>query len=355
MNIKDFSKKLKLSTTTVSRALGGYSDVSEKTRKRIIKLAKKYNYSPNPNASRLASGRSNTIGFVVPLYGLNSNTLNQAGFFEFISGMNIKLQSEDVQFFMMFANNVEEEKNAYKKLIYVQKVNKIILHNLKTNDDRIKLLKKNKIKFVTWGRVKNLKNYSWVDLDNEGAVNLAMEYLIENNHQHIGYINIVENYNFAFQRQQGYLKSLKKNKIKYNPNYYLSVKTEEPDQSAKIIKKMILKNQNLSALICSTEYSGVGAIKACKELKKIIGKDISIITFDGPVVETLTNPALTAVSHPRKQLGLKAIEMLLEMENKKYKHQSYLAKPKIVERGTVQKVKNNLSNSISMRVINKKS
>ena len=355
MNIKDFSKKLNLSITTVSRALGGYSDVSEKTRRRIIKLAQKYNYSPNPNASRLASGKSNTIGFVVPLYGLNSNTLNQAGFFEFISGMNIKLQSEDVQFFMMFANNVEEERNAYKKLIYVQKVNKIILHNLKTNDDRIKLLKKNKIKFVTWGRVKNLKNYSWVDLDNEGAVNLAMEYLIKNNHQHIGYINIVENYNFAFQRQQGYLKSLKKNKIKYNPNYYLSVKTEEPDQSAKIIKKMILKNQNLSALICSTEYSGVGAIKACKELKKIIGKDISIITFDGPVVETLTNPALTAVSHPRKQLGLKAIEMLLDMENKNYKHQSYLEKPKIVERGTVQKVINNLSNSISMRIINKKS
>jgi LacI family transcriptional regulator len=355
MNIKDFSKKLKLSTTTVSRALGGYSDVSEQTRSRIIKFAKKYNYSPNPNASRLASGKSNTVGFVVPLYGLNSNTLNQAGFFEFISGMNRKLQSEDVQFFMMFANNVEEEKNAYKKLIYVQKVDKIILHNLKTNDDRIKLLKKNKIKFVTWGRVKNLKNYSWVDLDNEGAVNLAMEYLIKNNHQHIGYINIVENYNFAFQRQQGYLKSLKKNKIKYNPNYYLSVKTEEPDQSAKFIKKMILKNQKLSALICSTEYSGVGAIKACKELNKIIGKDISIITFDGPVVETLTNPALTAVSHPRKQLGLKAIEMLLDMENKNYKHQSYLEKPKIVERGTVQKAINNLSNSISMRIINKKS
>ena len=142
MNIKNLSKKLKLSITTVSRALGGYADVSEKTRDRVIKYAKKYNYSPNPNASRLASGKSKTVGFVVPLYGLNSNTLNQSGFFEFISGMNIKLHSEDIQFFMMFANNAEEEKNAYKKLIYVQKVDKIILHNLKINDDRIHLLKK---------------------------------------------------------------------------------------------------------------------------------------------------------------------------------------------------------------------
>ena len=101
---------------------------------------------------------------------------------------------------------------------------------------------------------------------------------------------------------------------------------------------MLIKNPEITALICSTEYSGVGAIKACKELDKKIGKDISIITFDGPVVEYLTSPALTAVTHPRKQLGLKAIEMLLDMDNKNYKPQSYLAKAKIIERGSVHKI-----------------
>ena len=55
MDIKTLSKKLKLSITTVSRALGGYSDVSEKTKKRVEKFANKYNYSPNPYAIRLAS------------------------------------------------------------------------------------------------------------------------------------------------------------------------------------------------------------------------------------------------------------------------------------------------------------
>ena len=41
MNIKELAKKLGLSITTVSRALGGYSDVSEKTRERVKKLVKK--------------------------------------------------------------------------------------------------------------------------------------------------------------------------------------------------------------------------------------------------------------------------------------------------------------------------
>ncbi len=338
MNIKSLSKKLGLSITTVSRALGGYSDVSEKTRLKVKKYAKKYNYSPNPNASRLASGKSKTVGLIVPLYGLNANTLNQSSFFEFIAGMNNKLYSEDIQFYMMFANNIEEELKAYEKLIHVQKVDKMILHNLKTKDYRIKLLEKNKIKFVTWGRTKSLKNYSWVDLDNEGSVNLIMKYLIEKNHKKIAYINIVENYNFAFQRKQGYIKSLKNYKIKYNNKYYLTVKTEAPGQSARLIKKMLIQNPEITALICSTEYSAVGAIKACNQLNKKIGKNISIITFDGPVVETLTSPTLTAVNHPRKDLGLKALEMLLDMDKKNYKPQSFLAKPNIIDRGSVAKI-----------------
>ena len=338
MNIKSLSKKLGLSITTVSRALGGYSDVSEKTRLKVKKYAKKYNYSPNPNASRLASGKSKTLGLIVPLYGLNANTLNQSSFFEFIAGMNNKLYSEDIQFYMMFANNIEEELKAYEKLIHVQKVDKMILHNLKTKDYRIKLLEKNKIKFVTWGRTKSLKNYSWVDLDNEGSVNLIMKYLIEKNHKKIAYINIVENYNFAFQRKQCYIKSLKKYKIKYNNKYYLTVKTEAPGQSARLIKKMLIQNPEITALICSTEYSAVGAIKACNQLNKKIGKNISIITFDGPVVETLTSPTLTAVNHPRKDLGLKALEMLLDMDKKNYKPQSFLAKPNIIDRGSVAKI-----------------
>jgi len=338
MDIKKLSKKLGLSITTVSRALGGYSDVSDKTRERVKKFAKKYNYIPNPYASRLASSKSNTIGFVVPLYGLNSNTLNQTSFFEFIAGMTNKIYSENIQFFMMFANSMAEEKKAYEKLINVQKVNKVILHNLKKKDSRIQMLNQNNIKFVTWGRVQDLKNYSWVDLDNESSVNLIMDYLVSKNHKHIACINIIENYNFAYLRKIGYLNSLKKHKIKYNKNFYITVKTEEPVQNAILIKKMLIQNPEITSLICSTEYSGVGAIKACQELDLEIGKDISIVTFDGPVVESLSNPPLTAITHPRKELGLKAIEILLSMNNQNFTHQSYMAKPKIIERGTVKEL-----------------
>ena len=54
--------------------------------------------------------KTNTLGFLIPLYGLNSNRLNQASFFEFISGMSAKINSEKIQFLMTFANTIAEEK-----------------------------------------------------------------------------------------------------------------------------------------------------------------------------------------------------------------------------------------------------
>ena len=147
MNIKELAKKLGLSITTVSRALGGYSDVSEKTRERVKKFANKYQYSPNPYASVLASGRTKTVGYVLPIYGTNASTLNQGNFFQFIAGMSDELLSESIQLQILFAKSEDEEIKAYEKLILEQKIENIVLQNIKTKDITVlkKIVKSSKI------------------------------------------------------------------------------------------------------------------------------------------------------------------------------------------------------------------
>jgi len=335
MNIKELAKKLGLSITTVSRALGGYSDVSEKTRERVKKFANKYKYSPNPYASTLASGKAKTVGYVLPIYGTNTSTLNQGNFFQFISGMSEELLSESIQLQILFAKSEEEELKAYKKLITEHKIENIVLQNLKTKDRRIEILNKYKINYVAWGKTKDKSNYSWVDLDNDKAIEVIINYLIKKNHTHIAYINISEKYNFANERKSSFLKNLKLNKINFNPNYYASVKLEEPEKSFEIIRKMLMKNKKISAIICSTEFSALSAIKACNYLNYKIGKDISIITFDGALVRDLSSPPITAVSFPVKELGKRAINILLNKNKNKNLQANYSAETEIIERGSV--------------------
>ena len=67
MNLKDLATLLRLSQTTVSRALNGYPEVSEATRQRVAAAAEKHNYRPNTRAKGLATGRSMAIGHVIPI------------------------------------------------------------------------------------------------------------------------------------------------------------------------------------------------------------------------------------------------------------------------------------------------
>ena len=64
MNLREFSKKIGLPVSTISKALGGYKDVNDKTRAKILLLAQKYKYSPNVYAKNLASRTSLSVGLV---------------------------------------------------------------------------------------------------------------------------------------------------------------------------------------------------------------------------------------------------------------------------------------------------
>ena len=65
MTLKELSNLLGLSPTTVSRALNGYPEVSEATRKRVAAAAREHGYAPNTRARSLATGRAMAIGHVI--------------------------------------------------------------------------------------------------------------------------------------------------------------------------------------------------------------------------------------------------------------------------------------------------
>ena len=337
MNIKGLAKKLGLSITTVSRGLGDYSDVSEKTKVKIKKFAERYNYIPNPYASNLASRNSKNIGFILPLYGLNYSPLNQISFIQFLSGMYSKLSEDSIQLSMLMARSQKEEMLFYEKLIKEHKVKNIILNNLRIKDSRISLLKKNNVNFVAWGRTQNLKNYSWVDLDNHKSMKIIINHLLRKNHKNIAFININKKFNFAYQRMESYFHELKLNKIKINKNSYIEIAKNDAVLSEEITKK-ILKNKKITVIICCTEYIAVGAIKACEKLNIKIGRDISLITYDSLVVSNLINQDITSVSHPTEDLGYNAVKILMNKNNSDQDN-FYMAEPKIIDRGSVKGLK----------------
>ena len=68
INIEEVARTAGVSTTTVSRVINQVSTVSEENRRRVLDAIKQLKYHPNPNAQRLASGKTNTIGLIIPRF-----------------------------------------------------------------------------------------------------------------------------------------------------------------------------------------------------------------------------------------------------------------------------------------------
>jgi LacI family transcriptional regulator len=93
MRLKELALHLGLSQTTVSRALNGYPEVNEETRQRVLDAARRYDYRPNASARRLATGRNNAIGIVLPT---DRNLLLDPNYIEFQAGLGERLMKDEI-------------------------------------------------------------------------------------------------------------------------------------------------------------------------------------------------------------------------------------------------------------------
>ena len=112
--LKDLSRHLGLSVTQVSRALNGHSDVNEQTRARVQEAAKILKYQPNISARRLVTGRSGTVGLVVPP---PVSTDGHAVFVEMISGLSASFAQQNVHFLLHVVNPQEDPVAVHRRLI----------------------------------------------------------------------------------------------------------------------------------------------------------------------------------------------------------------------------------------------
>ena len=103
MRLKDLAEHLGLSQTTVSRALNGYPEVNEATRRRVAETAARLGYRPNASALRLATGRSGAVGLV--LRGAEELGPHMS---EFLAGMGGRMSTEEVDILVTTVDSYAE-------------------------------------------------------------------------------------------------------------------------------------------------------------------------------------------------------------------------------------------------------
>ena len=311
MNLKEFSAKLGLSPTTVSRALGGYSEVNEDTRKRVAEAAQFHGYRPNPRARSLATGQSFSIAHV--LSRSNQNELVNPIFGDFIAGATLASSSKGYDILLTLADEGNEEA-VYRKFKSEGIVAGLILQAPTTNDERIAILRDIGLPFVVHGRATEVDlPYSWVDVNNHRAFKRATSFLTDLGHERIGLINGREEFDFAHRRRNGYRDALKDAGGLDDPALRVSGDMTESNGYA-ATQKMLAGPTPPTAFVTASVMSAIGVRRAVSDMGLTLGEDISLIAYDDDLSyfsNRQTPPVFTAIRSSVRHAGEKALEMLI--------------------------------------------
>ncbi len=312
MNLKELANELGLSQTTVSRALNGYPEVAEATRRRVVEAADRLNYSPNTRARSLATGRSMAIGHVIPLS--TKNEIMNPIFADFIAGAGETYHRSGYEMVLSVVSD-DRESRVYRELAAKGSVDGLIVHAPRTGDPRIALLKEIGLPFVVHGRTSTGdSDYSWVDVNNRRAFQRGTDFLLDLGHRRIALVNGLETMDFAARRRDGYLKALRNRGIE--PDHSLMF-TDEMTESYgyNAARRLLAEPEPPTAILSSSMIIALGLRRAVEDAGLRMGRDVSIVTFDDDLAYLRNGtdvPIYTSLRSSVRAMGHQAAQMLLD-------------------------------------------
>ncbi|UWQ16744.1 substrate-binding domain-containing protein [Jannaschia sp. M317] len=312
MNLKEFSELLGLSPTTVSRALGGYPEVKEETRRKVAVAAREHNYRPNRRAASLATGRAMAIGHVIPT-ALNHEMVNPV-FADFLAGAGEIYAAANYDLILSVVADGDELR-AYRQMASTGSVDGIIVHGPRVEERRIDLLRDIGLPFVVHGRAPvEPTDYNFVDVDNVRSFRRATDLLLDLGHRRIALLNGHEVMDFARRRRDGYVSALTARGVQMRPD--LMFQGEMSEQNGfRAAQSMLVGPEPPTAFIVSSLIMAMGVQRAAHDIGLTIGRDVSVVTHDD-MLGYLGNgediPIFTATRSSVRAAGRRCAEILLD-------------------------------------------
>lgn len=305
--IKDIAKLANVSPATVSRVLNydGRLSVANKTRERILKVAKDLGYK-TPKQRNGAHEQRIKIG-VLNWYS-QEEELGDSYYLSIRKGIEKECYKEAIEVAIIFKEDnryILDKSSDFDGLIAIGKFGKEDIKEFSKYSENIV--------FVDYSP--DISRFDSVVIDCKASIEEALRYLLENNHKEIGYIGgreyigqekeLIED-----EREITYLTFVKRNNIYYPENIYLGEFTIE---SGYYLMKKAIKKVNLpTAFFLGNDSIAIGAMKALYEAKIEIPKEVSILGFnDIPAAKYLT-PSLSTIRVHTEFMGKTAVEVLKE-------------------------------------------
>lgn len=329
VTIYDIARELKVTVSTVSRALNDSRSISVETKNQVRAMARQMNYSPNKLAASLKSGKTYTIGVIVP-------SARVQFFASVIHSIELALKTAGYGILLYQTNeSLENEQQGVKTLLEAQVDGIIASLSLETSDDisHFEAVVKQGKALVLFDRTMENFHVPSVTLDDFRAGYLAAEHLIKKNFRKITFIAPPQKISIFKQRIEGFLAALKAYELPVDEN---SVRygTLSIEGGRAEIKNMLSACPLPDAVIAGDDYTALGVLRQLKE-EGVAPGQVAVMGFANEVFSEFITPSLTTIEQQPHKMGAECARIFLSMIQKKNPYENpekVVLEPILVER-----------------------
>lgn len=308
ITIHDIARELKVSASTVSRALQNHPRISESTRLAVQKVAARYNYQPNVVASSLRSGKSKTVGVIIP-------RINRNFFANVIGGLEKSLAASGYHTMICQTHEkYENEVEAIQTLIHAR-VDAIMLSvSMETrNTEHIKILMDRGIPLFFFDRVFDDLETGAVLVDDKLGAYLNVKHLLEQGYRRVVHVAGADHINVYKGRKEGYLQAMEEAGIQV-PDQWILERPLVVDGGESALFSGMQLSPPPDAFFCAGDYAALGVLQAAKSQGLKVPEDLGLTGFANEPFTAYLEPSLTTVDQKGGEMGKMVADMFLQCE-----------------------------------------
>lgn len=310
VRLKDIARDLGVSTVTVSKVLRGNTDVGEQTRARVLKRMKDLNYQPNMMARGLASGRTYTVGLVVP-------DLVHPFFAEFAKSLGEELRKNSRALILASsAEDPEVERQEIRTLLN-RGVDVLIIASCQANLRNFYELGDNRTPYLLFDRNFPHLAAHFIGSDDVLVGEMATNHLIEIGRKRIAHIG-GRNTSPSFDRLRGFRNAITAAGLRVTDNMIISnERIEEFGDKVgyQSMQKLLRLKPKIDAVFCYNDLTAIGAIDATLNAGLRVPEDIAFIGCGNLRYADYLRVPLSSIDHKTSHLGELAGQLALELSS----------------------------------------
>jgi len=297
-SIEDVARRAGVSIATVSRALRGLPDVAAATRDRVFAAAGELNYVASPFAARLASGRTATVGVVVPY-------VNRWFFAEVIDTVETALRKSGFDLLLYNLGSEEGRARFFDVMPMRKRVDGVLVVSLVLSDDEFTAL----AALGTPVGLLGLERPGFLSsrIDDVRSARTAVEHLLDLGHRRIGLLGGDTDDPMRFtpplHRRQGYRDALQAAGIDLEPELevlgYFTV-----EGATEATQRLLTLPERPSAIFAESDEMAYGALRAVRRAGLRVPDDVAVIGFDDQA-----NAELMDLSTMRQPVAEQALDV----------------------------------------------